>query len=152
MSKKRSSSKPLQKIESLILTIRGTKVMLDSDLAAIYGITTSRLNEQVKRNSDPFPADFMFQLTKEEFSLISQNATSSSRHGGRRKLPYVFTEHGAIMAAPKSKSLGMLKTKRAVQMSIFVVRAFVRLHDAAIMYGELAEKLKELERNNLVTD
>lgn len=140
MAKKRSSSEPLQKIESLILTLRGIKVILDSDLAKIYGVTTSRLNEQVKRNRDRFPEDFMFQLAKEEFNLISQKAISSSGHGGRRKLPLVFTEHGAIMAA------NILKTKRAAQMSIFVVRAFVRLREIATTHYELAEKLKELEQ------
>lgn len=96
------------------------KVILDSDLARIYGVTTARLNQQVKRNLGRFPEDFMFQLSKEEFeSLMLQFATSKMGRGGRRKLPYAFTEHGAIMAA------NVLNTPRAVQMSIFVVRAFV---------------------------
>jgi len=140
MAKKQSSSEPLQKVESLIFTIREVKVILDSDLAPIYGVTTSRLNQQVKRNADRFPDDFVFQLTKDEFnSLLLQNATSKVGRGGRRKLPYVFTEHGAIMVA------NVLKTKRAAQMSIFVVRAFVRLREVATTYRELAERLKELE-------
>ena len=89
-----------ENIETKILTIRGQKVMLDADLAALYGVETRRLNEQVNRNRERFPEDFMFQLTGEEFAnLMSQNATSSSGYGGRRKLPRVFTEHGAIMAA-----------------------------------------------------
>jgi hypothetical protein len=129
------------RVESLILTVRGAKVLLDSDLAKIYGVSTARLNEQVRRNIDRFPGDFAFQLTREEFkNLISQIATSSSGHGGRRKLPHVFTEHGAIMAA------NVLRSKQAVQMSVFVVRAFVRLRAIAAAHQELAAKLKELEQ------
>lgn len=96
--------------------------MQDSNLAELYEAPTKRFNEQVKRNAERFPADFMFQLTEEEFAgLRSQIATSSARHGGRRYLPYVFTEHGAIMAAT------VLNSPRAVEMSVFVVRAFVPL-------------------------
>ncbi len=91
---------PLERVEKAILLVRGEKVILDADLAALYGVTTTRLNEQVRRNQDRFPRDFAFRLTKQEFAnLMSQFATSSSTHGGRRKLPLVFTEHGAIMAA-----------------------------------------------------
>ena len=109
-------------IASLIYIIRDEKVMLDSDLANLYGVTTSRLNEQVKRNIGRFPTDFMFQLTKEEFQfLISQNATS--KRGGRRKLPYAFTEHGAVMLA------SVLNTDIAVKASVEVVRGFVRLRE-----------------------
>jgi hypothetical protein len=101
----------IPRIESFIFTVRGERVMLDSDLARIYGESTSRLNQQVRRNIDTFPSDFMFQLTKEEFDrLMLQNATSKQGRGGRRKLPLVFTEHGAIMAA------NVLNSKRAVQM------------------------------------
>ncbi|HEX9829679.1 MAG TPA: ORF6N domain-containing protein [Bacteroidota bacterium] len=129
--------------------MRGHKVILDSDLAEVYGVTTKALNQAVRRNLERFPEDFVFQLQKNEFdSLALQNATVNLRsqivtsrfqHGGRRKLPYAFTEHGAIMAA------NVLKSKRAVQMSVFVVRAFVRLREVAITQRELAEKLKELE-------
>src|SRR5512145_744779 len=109
-------------IESRILFIRGQKVMLDADLAELYGVETRRLNEQVSRNIERFPVDFMFQLTAEEFAnLKSQFATSS--WGGRRKLPYAFTEHGAIMAA------SVLNSQRAIEISVHVVRAFVRLRD-----------------------
>jgi hypothetical protein len=112
----------IERVEKAILLARGQRVILDVDLAALYGVTTTRLNEQIKRNQDRFPGDFAFRLTKEEFTiLISQFATSSSKHGGRRKLPLVFTEHGAIMAA------NVLNSKRAVQASVPVVRAFVRL-------------------------
>src|SRR5215218_2102098 len=113
---------PVERVESRILLIRGEKVILDTDLAELYGATTKRLNEQVRRNLDRFPADFMFQLTDEEFAILrSQFATSRSGWGGRRYPPFVFTEHGAIMAA------NVLNSPRAVAVSVTVVRAFVRL-------------------------
>jgi len=122
-----------------ILTIRGQKVMLDADLAELYGVETRRLNEQVRRNSERFPEDFMFQLTGEEFAnLKSQFATSS--WGGRRKLPYAFTEHGAIMAA------SVLNTARAIEISVHVVRAFVHLRELVSGHKELSQKLNQLER------
>lgn len=140
MPKEQSAIIPIERVENKILLIRGQKVILDSDLAALYGVTTSRLNEQVKRNNERFPDDFMFQLTKDETDyLMSQFATSSSRWGGRRKLPYAFTEHGAIMAA------SVLNSQQAVQVSIFVVRAFVKLRRLLAPYKELAKKLRELE-------
>ena len=127
------------KIESKILFIRGQKVMLDADLAELYGVETRRLNEQVSRNAERFPLDFMFQLTAEEFAnLKSQFATSS--WGGRRKLPYVFTEHGAIMAA------SVLNSQRAIEISVHVVRAFVHLRDLVSSNKELSAKLDQLER------
>ena len=132
---------PIGRVEQAILVIRGEKVILDADLAVLYGVSTTRLNEQVKRNSDRFPKDFAFRLTKGEFdNLISQSATSSSKHGGRRKLPLVFTEHGAIMAA------NVLNSERAIQASVAVVRAFVRLRQILASNAELARKLEDLER------
>lgn len=129
------------RVESLILTVRRGKVIFDSHLAKIYGVSTARLNQQVRRNLDRFPQDFVFQLTKDEFDgLMLQNATSKIGRGGRRTLPFVFTEHGAIMAA------NVLKSKQAVRMSVFVVRAFVRLREVAVAHHELAAKLKELEQ------
>src|SRR3989304_6911238 len=108
--------------ERKILLIRGQRVILDTDLARLYGVVTFRFNEQVKRNQKRFPEDFMFQLTKGEYkSLISQFAISKPGRGGRRSLPYVFTEHGALMAA------NILKSEKAVEASIYVVRAFVKL-------------------------
>ncbi len=131
----------VEEIEPRILLIRGQKVMLDSDLAELYGVSTSRLNEQVKRNIGRFPDDFMFRLTPDEFAnLISQSATSSSRWGGRRKLPVAFTEHGAIMVA------SVLNTPRTIQVSVYVVRAFVKLRELLATNKELAHKLAELER------
>ena len=132
---------PLEKIEQQILTVKSYKVMLDSDLADLYGVTTKRLNEQVRRNRTRFPPDFMFQLTKEEAAgLRSQNATSKGGRGGRRYLPNVFTEHGAIMLA------SVLNTTRAVDVSVYVVRAFVRLRQVVAANKEVAAKLAELER------
>ncbi len=128
-----------QALGGRILEVRGQRVLLDSDLADLYELDTKRLNEQVKRNADRFPADFMFQLSPDEFSnLKSQFATSS--WGGRRTLPYAFTEHGAIMAA------SVLNSKRAVEMSVYVVRAFVQLRDLLSSQKLLAEQVAKLER------
>jgi hypothetical protein len=132
---------PIERIEHAILVIRGERVILDSDLAELYGVKTRRLNEQVRRNKGRFPKDFMFQLSPEEFEdLKSHFATSRSGWGGRRKLPFAFTEHGAIMAA------SVLNTPQAVGMSIFVVRAFVRLRSFLATHKELAMRLTELEK------
>lgn len=113
---------PMERIQEAILLIRGKRVMLDVDLAQLYGVSTKRLNEQVKRNRDRFPEDFMFQLNPTEVNnLRSHFATSKKKRGGRRYAPYAFTEHGAIMLA------AVLNTHRAIEISVFVVRAFVRL-------------------------
>ncbi len=131
---------PVDGIAAKIHTVRGHRVMLDSDLAALYGVTTARLNEQVKRNLPRFPPDFMFALTRNELTnLISQFATSSSRHGGRHKLPNAFTEHGAVMLA------SVLNSPIAVAASIQVVRAFVQLRGVLASTKELAHRLDELE-------
>jgi aromatic ring-opening dioxygenase LigB subunit len=130
-----------KKVVSKILVIRGHKVILDTDLAALYGVSVGRFNEQVKRNAHRFPADFRFTLSQAEYkNLRSQIAISSSAHGGRRYLPQVFSEHGAIMAAT------VLNSKRAIEMSIFVVRAFVRMRDTLAMNQDIFAKLSELER------
>lgn len=127
-------------IERCIYIIRNQRVMLDSDLAAFYGIPTKRLNEQVQRNARRFPADFCFRLSPEEFdSLRCQIGTSNGR-GGRRYPPYVFTEHGAVMAA------SVLNSERAVQISVLVVRAFVRLRQILFDHSELAHRIEALER------
>jgi len=128
-------------VESRILVLRQQKVILDVDLADLYGVPVKRLNQQVKRNQERFPADFMFQLTAEEQpSLRLQNATSKNTRGGRRYAPYAFTEHGAIMAAT------VLNSERAVEMSVFVVRAFVRLREMLATNQKLAVKMDELEQ------
>jgi len=129
-----------ERILQFILFIRGEKVIVDSDLARLYGVETKRINEQVRRNIDKFPTDFMFQLTKEEFSnLKSQIATSSSGWGGRRKPPLVFTEHGALQAA------NVLNSSQANKMSVFIIRAFVRLREMALTNEKLARKVDQLE-------
>lgn len=133
---------PLERIEKSILLIRGHKVMLDADLAKLYGVPVRRLNEQVKRNADRFPVDFLFRLTAEEVdALRSQTATLKRGRGQHRKyLPYAFTEHGALMAA------NVLRSRRAVEVSVLVVRAFVRLRELAGSHADLAGRLDELER------
>jgi len=129
-----------KKVGSKILILRNQKVILDTDLAELYGVSVKQLNQQVKRNADRFPSDFVFILSKEEDeNLRSQNVTSSSGHGGRRYLPHAFTEHGAIMAA------SVLNSKRAVEMSIFVVRAFVQMRESLLINQRVASKLSELE-------
>ena len=130
---------PLEAITQRIIVLREQKVLIDADLAALYGVQTRRLNEQVRRNKARFPEDFIFELTAEEFAdLKSQFATSS--WGGRRKLPLAFTEHGAIMAAT------VLNTPRAVEVSVYVVRAFVRLRELVGSHRELATRLDDLEQ------
>lgn len=124
-----------------IVSVRGQRVIVDADLAALYAVPTKRFNEAVKRNLEKFPADFMFTFTEAEFAALrSQIATSNTGRGGRRHLPRVFTEHGALMAAP------LLSSPRAVEVSIYVVRAFVRLRELATTHADLAQRLDELER------
>lgn len=133
---------PVERIEKAILSIRGEKVMLDSDLAELYGVETKALNQAVKRNATRFPADFMFQLTQEEHDdlvrLRSQIVTLK-RGEHRKYLPYAFTEHGALMLA------NVLNSERAAQTSVMVVRAFVRLRQMLASNAELARKLAALE-------
>jgi len=128
-------------VTTLIVTVRGKRVILDRDLATLYGVPTFRFNEAVKRNRNRFPEDFMFQLTRDEVSrLTSQFAMSKSGRGGRRTLPYAFTEHGTVMAA------NILRSPEAIQMSVFVVRAFIRMRQMLIEQRGLARKLAELEK------
>ncbi|MFZ2650553.1 MAG: ORF6N domain-containing protein [Burkholderiaceae bacterium] len=130
---------PLEAITQRIFVLREQKVLIDADLAALYGVETRRLNEQVRRNKSRFPEDFIFELSAKEFAnLKSQFATSS--WGGRRKLPLAFTEHGAIMAAT------VLNTPRAVEVSVYVVRAFVKLRELVGSHRELARRLDDLEQ------
>jgi len=128
-----------EEMAPMVHLIRGKRVMLDSDLAKIYGVETKRLKEQFNRNRNRFPESFAFQLTPQEFAnLRSQFATSSS-HGGSRYSPIVFTEHGTVMLA------SILNSKRAVEMSIFVVEAFIRMREMVAGNKQLAKKLSELE-------
>lgn len=129
-----------KRVAAKILILRNLKVILDADLAELYGVPVKRLNEQIKRNARRFPSDFLFTVTRAEYkNLRSQNATSRFSHGGRRYLPHAFTEHGAIMAAT------VLNSKRAIEMSIFVVRAFVQMRQALIVNQHVVSKLSELE-------
>jgi len=152
MPGKSESLIPIEQIDGMIRTIRGTRVILDSDLAKIYGVPTFRFNEAIKRNRHRFPPDFMFQLTRAEFDSLksqiamskrknsSQIAMSKTGRGGRRTLPYAFTEHGALQAA------NVLRSSRAVQMSVFVIRAFVKMRETLRAAPELARKLAALEK------
>ncbi|MDD3741397.1 MAG: ORF6N domain-containing protein [Bacteroidales bacterium] len=136
---------PNQNIQNKIFTFRGVQVMIDSDLAELYGITTSRLNEQVKRNIERFPEDFMFQLSLAEWeNLISQNAISS--WGGKRKLPYVFTEQGIASLS------GVIKNEIAAKVNISIMRAFVQMRK--ILYNNIAilQRLENLERKQIIAD
>jgi aromatic ring-opening dioxygenase LigB subunit len=151
MATKRTQIKPknpavlpvsIEHITDSILLVRGHKVLLDGDLAVIYGVSTGRLNEAIKRNINRFPQDFMFQLTSEEATgSRSQIAILKNGRGTNIKyLPYVFTEHGAIQAA------NVLRSEQAVEMGIHVVRAFVQLRNLLASNKELSQKLNELER------
>jgi hypothetical protein len=132
---------PVEHIARAILIFRGHKVLLDAELAALYGVSTKRLNEQVKRNAERFPEDFLFRLSAVEVEALnrSQIATGSQKHRDPRFPPYAFTEHGAIMAAT------ILNSPRAVEMSIYVVRAFVKLRDLLSSNRELARRFAQLE-------
>jgi hypothetical protein len=130
---------PVERVERSILLLRGQRVILDSDLAELYGVPTKRLNEQVRRNSNRFPVDFMFRLTSAEKSEVVANCDHLRRLRFSPQLPTAFTEHGAIMAAT------VLNSPRAVQASLFVVRAFVKLREVLANHRELAARLDELE-------
>jgi len=142
MLMKPTSLMPADRIESMILLVRGQKVMLDEDLARLYGTTTKRLNEQVRRNNKRFPPDFMFQLTDQEVSALrSQSATSKATgRGGRRYPPLVFTEQGVAMRS------SVLNGERAIQVNILIMRAFVKLRQLLATHVELARKLDALEK------
>jgi hypothetical protein len=141
-SRVRRSFARVDVITRRIIVLRGRKVVLDSELAALYGVTTKVLNQAVKRNVERFPEDFMFQISRAERQHLdrSQFVTGSQKHRDTRFSPYAFTEYGAIMAA------AVLNSPRAVEMSLYVARAFVRLRDLFVANPVLAEKLDELER------
>src|SRR5436190_21207224 len=134
------TSTSARRIEEMIFLVRGQRVMLDSDLARVYGVSTTRLNEQFQRNQKRFPADFAFQLARQEFAdLISQIAISRKGHGGRRTTPWAFTEHGALMLA------SVLNSPVAIEASVRVVRAFVLMREQLVAHKDLSQKLNELE-------
>jgi phage regulator Rha-like protein len=148
--KKDLSIVSIEIVERKIYLIRGMKVMLDSDLAELYDVPTFRLNEAVKRNKGRFPSDFMFQLTEKEsknlrcqfgtLNLTSQIAMSSSKHGGRRYMPFVFTEHGVAMLS------SVLKSKKAVQVNILIVRAFIKLRELLATHKDLILEIDKIKR------
>lgn len=139
-----SEQERLDQVSRQIFVLRGQKVLLDTDLAVLYGVQTKRLLEQVKRNRKRFPSDFVFRVSDQELiNLRSQIATSSLESrgwGGKRYDPYVFTEHGALMAA------NVLHSKRAIEVCVFVVRAFIRLRNTLSAHKDLVKKLDELEK------
>lgn len=138
-----SSSKAIVKvgrIQQRILLIRGVKIIIDADLAEVYGVPTRRLNEQVKRNRERFPEDFMFQLTADEKAEVIANCDQLEKLKFSKTLPFAFTEHGAIMAA------SVLNSPNAIEVSVFVVRAFVQLREIISGHRELARKIEQLER------
>ena len=128
-----------QRIESHILTLRGVRVMIDADLAGLYGVITKVLNQAVKRNAPRFPSDFMFPLSSTEKTEVVANCDHLSKLKFSKSLPYAFTEHGAIQAA------NVLASPQAIEMGIYVVRAFVQLRQAATMHTDLAKRLADLE-------
>jgi len=136
---------PDEVVMSKIYLIRSKKVMLDMDLAELYGVETKRLNEQVKRNIDRFPDDFMYQLTKEEFeNLKSQIATS--RWGGRRTLPFAFTEHGVLMLS------SVLNSERAIKVNIKIMRIYTKIRHILLTHKDILQKIEQLERKDIEQD
>ncbi len=135
------ATKPIAKRTIRILSLRAQRVVLDSGLAAIYGVSTGRFNEAVKRNLKRFPEDFSFVVTREDYEgLISQNAISKPRRGGRTKLPRLFTEHGALMAA------SILNSERAIAMSVYVIRAFVEMRETLAANATILTRLTEIDK------
>lgn len=130
---------PLERIERRIFLIRGEKVLLDADLAQLYNVTTSALNQAVKRNIDRFPDDFMFQLDATETANLTSQSVTSSSHGGRRRAPYAFTEQGVAMLS------SVLRSDRAVQVNVQIMRTFVRLREILSSTSNLTDKLTQLE-------
>jgi len=131
---------PAERIEGAILLIRGQKVMLDRDLAALYGVETKSLTRAVRRNRERFPADFMFELSREEFDDLRRQFGTSSQWGGRRYRPYAFTEQGVAMLS------SVLRSKRAVQVNVEIMRAFVRMRQILAANADLARRLDTLEQ------
>jgi hypothetical protein len=142
-----SKNLPTEKIERAIFVLRGQRVMLDADLAQLYGVTTAAINQAVKRNAARFPKDFAYPITLQEFRyLISQSVTSNPKRGGRRKLPWVFTEHGVAMLS------SVLSSDRAIRVNVEIMRAFVRLRRLLATPGELVEQIAKLAESMRLHD
>ena len=133
-------------IQDQIFSIRGQQLILDSELASLYGVETGALNQAISRNKDRFPADFCFQLSKSEWADLKSQNVISSGHGGRRSLPRVFTEHGALMAST------ILRSKQAIAMSVFIIRAFVQMREALASNQEILKRLAEIDNTLLTHD
>jgi phage regulator Rha-like protein len=131
---------PIESLIEKILIIKNQKVMLDSDLAALYGVSTKRLNEQVKRNTKRFPSDFMFRLSKKTFEELKSHSATSKGKGGRRYPPYVFTEQGVAMLS------SVLSSDRAIEVNILIIRAFVKLREIISTHKKVAVALKDIEQ------
>lgn len=140
MEDRKQSLVPHERIENLIILVRGQKVMLDQDLATLYGVETRKLVQAVKRNIDRFPEDFMFQLTKDEFDLLRSQIVTSKQRGGRRYPPYAFSEQGVAMLS------SVLNSKLAIHVNIEIMRAFVRLRKMIASHVELSRKFEKLEK------
>jgi len=140
MEDSQQSLVPQERIENLIILVRGQKVMLDQDLATLYGVETRKLVQSVKRNIDRFPEDFMFQLTKGEFDLLRSQIVTSKQRGGRRYPPYAVSEQGVAMLS------SVLNSKRAIHVNIEIMRAFVRLRKMIASHVELSRKFEKLEK------
>jgi phage regulator Rha-like protein len=141
-----ASKKPVHDLGQLILNLRGQRVILDADLAALYEVPTKALNQAVKRNADRFPSEFAFQPAREELTILRSQSVTSSSHGGRRSLPYVFTEHGVLMAA------NVLNSPRAVAVSVALIKAFVRLREVLATNQVVAKRLAEVEKTLVTHD
>jgi hypothetical protein len=141
-----ATAKPAQDLGQLILALRGQRVILDADLAALYEVSTKALNQAVKRNADRFPLEFAFQLAAKELTILRSQIVTSSFHGGHRYLPYVFTEHGVLMAA------NVLNSPRAVAVSVALVKAFVRLREVLATNQVVAKRLAEVEKTLVTHD
>ena len=141
-----ASPKLVHDLGQLIFTLRGQRVILDADLAALYEVPTKALNQAVKRNADRFPAEFAFRLTMKEFTVLRSQTVTSSFHGGRRYLPYAFTEHGVLMAA------NVLNSPRAVAVSVALVKAFVRLREVLVTNQVVGKRLAEVEKTLVTHD
>jgi hypothetical protein len=140
MTTKTQAIVPTERIESRILLIRKNKVMLDSDLAWLYGVTTKVLVQAAKRNKGRFPQDFMFQLSRQEFQILRSQSVTSRQWGGRRYPPYAFTEQGVAMLS------SVLRSKRAVLVNVQIMRTFVRLRQLLASHAELQRRLDQLEK------
>jgi phage regulator Rha-like protein len=141
-----AATKAVQDLSGLILVLRGQRVILDSDLAELYGVSTKRLNEQVKRNAERFPEEFAFQIDRKELAILRSHIATSSFHGGRRNSPRAFTEHGVLMVA------NVLNSPRAIAVSVALIKAFVRLREMLVTNQVMGKRLAEVEKTLVTHD